>query len=258
MEEDFNNKISDVNYIKEKEQQFKRIMLMYNSALKEIETKVSIISDEFQMLYKYNPIEHIKTRIKSPESIIKKLKKKGYPVTYNSLLTNLNDVAGIRIVCSFIPDIYKIVEMFDASKEINIIEKKDYIKNPKESGYSSYHLIASVPVSFASGIVDVKVEIQIRTIAMDFWASLEHKIKYKYPEELPKNISKELKNSARMVTKLDKKMSKLGRNLIDEFEHYMATNKTLQIDEIKMLDSPKTEYLINVEEVIEQKGALNE
>lgn len=93
---------------------------------------------------------------------------------------------------------------------------------------------------------------------MDFWASLEHKIKYKYPEELPKNISKELKDSARMVTKLDKKMSKLGRNLIDEFEHDMATNKTLQIDEIKMLDSPKTEYLINVEEVIEQKGALNE
>jgi putative GTP pyrophosphokinase len=249
MGEIIDNEIADVNYIKEKEQQFKKIMLLYNSALKEIETKVSIISDEFQMLYRYNPIEHIKTRIKSPESIIKKLKKKGYPVTYNSLLTNLNDVAGIRIVCSFIPDIYKMVEMFDSSKDINIIEKKDYIKNPKESGYSSYHLIASVPVSFASGVVDVKVEIQIRTIAMDFWASLEHKIKYKYPNELPKNISKELKDTARMVTKLDKKMSKLGKNLIDEFEQDMANKKAIQIEETKLLDSPKAEYFIDSEDI---------
>jgi putative GTP pyrophosphokinase len=245
MEENFNNEISNVNYIKEKEQQFKRIMLMYNSALKEIETKISIISDEFQMLYKYNPIEHIKTRIKSPESIVKKLRKKGYPVTYNSLLTNINDVAGIRIVCSFIPDIYKIVDMLESSKDINVIEKKDYIKNPKESGYSSYHLIATVPVSFASGVANVKVEIQIRTIAMDFWASLEHKIKYKYPNKVPKNISKELKESAKMVTRLDKKMSNLGRNLIDEFEHDMVVNKSIQIEETKMLDSPKTDYLIN-------------
>ncbi len=230
------NKIYDVNFIKEKEQQFKKIMLMYNSALKEIETKVSIISDEFQMLYKYNPIEHIKTRIKTPESIIKKLKRKGYPVTYNSMLVNLNDIAGIRIVCSFIPDIYKIVEMFDLSKEINIIEKKDYIKNPKESGYSSYHLIVSVPVSFASGTADVKVEIQIRTIAMDFWASLEHKIKYKYPDELPKSISKELKDAAKMIRKLDERMSKLGSNLIDELEHDMDVNKSSQTKEVKLLN----------------------
>jgi putative GTP pyrophosphokinase len=238
MEENINNKISNINYIKEKEQQFKKIMLMYNSALKEIETKISIISDEFQMLYKYNPIEHIKTRIKSPESIVKKLKKKGYPVTYNSLIRNLNDVAGIRIVCSFIPDIYKMVEMFDSSKDINIIKKKDYIKNPKESGYSSYHLIASVPVSFASGIVDVNVEIQIRTIAMDFWASLEHKIRYKYPDEVPKNISKELKSTAKLVNNLDRKMSNLGKNLIDEFERDMIVYKSKQVEEINLLESP--------------------
>lgn len=244
MEENINDKILNTNFIKEKEQQFKKIMLMYNSALKEIETKISIISDEFQMMYKYNPIEHIKTRIKSPESIIKKLKKKGYPVTYNSLIKNLNDVAGIRIICSFIPDIYKMVEMFDSSKDINIIEKKDYIKNPKESGYSSYHLIASVPVSFARGIVDVKVEIQIRTIAMDFWASLEHKIKYKYTEALPKSISKELKDTAKMVNKLDRKMSKLGRNLIEEFEHDMIINKTIQIEETRMLNSSQEEYIV--------------
>ena len=227
--------MSDVNYIKEKEYTFKKLMLMYNSALKEIETKVQIISDEFQMLYSYNPIEHIKTRIKSPESIVRKLKKRGYPITYNSLITNLNDVAGIRIICSFIPDIYKMVEMFDRSTDINIIEKKDYIKNPKESGYSSYHLIVSVPVSFASGIVDVKVEIQIRTIAMDFWASLEHKIKYKYSEELPKNVQKELKECSKMANKLDRKMSKLGGNLIEEFEQDMAYNKKNK--EVRILSS---------------------
>ena len=217
--------INDLNYIKERGNEFKKIMLMYNCALKEIETKIQIISDEFQMLYSYNPIEHIKTRIKSPESIIKKLKRKEYPITYNSLVNNINDVAGIRIICSFIPDIYKMVEMFDKSTDINIIKKKDYIKNPKESGYSSYHLIATVPVSFANGIVDVKVEIQIRTIAMDFWSSLEHQMKYKKNIENQDIIVKELKRCADEANKLDRKMSKLGGNLIEEFEQDMANNK---------------------------------
>ena len=124
--------ISNLNYIKEGKNEFKKIMLMYNSALKEIETKVQIISDEFQMLYSYNPIEHIKTRIKSPESIVKKLKRKGYPVTYNSLVNNLNDIAGIRIICSFIPDIYKMVEMFDKSTDIRIIEERLYKKTKRK------------------------------------------------------------------------------------------------------------------------------
>lgn len=224
--------LREINYIKEKGQEFQKLMLMYNSALKEIETKIQIISDEFKMLYSYNPIEHIKTRIKSPESIVKKLKRKGYSITYNSLVQNLNDIAGVRIICSFIPDIYKMVEMFEKSTDINIIEKRDYIKNPKESGYSSYHLIVSVPVSFSSGIMDVKAEIQIRTIAMDFWASLEHKIKYKYAEELPKNIQNELKECSKMANKLDRKMSKLGGNLIEEFEQDMAYNKRIKRSKI--------------------------
>ena len=224
--------LREINYIKEKGQEFQKLMLMYNSALKEIETKIQIISDEFKMLYSYNPIEHTKTRIKSPESIVKKLKRKGYSITYNSLVQNLNDIAGVRIICSFIPDIYKMVEMFEKSTDINIIEKRDYIKNPKESGYSSYHLIVSVPVSFSSGIMDVKAEIQIRTIAMDFWASLEHKIKYKYAEELPKNIQNELKECSKMANKLDRKMSKLGGNLIEEFEQDMAYNKRIRRSKI--------------------------
>lgn len=237
---DSDNKLLNINEIKDQELQFKKIMLMYRSALKEIETKVNIISDEFQMLYSYNPIEHIKTRIKSPESIVKKLKKKGYNVTYSNLIENLNDVAGIRIVCSFIPDIYKIVEMFDNLSDITIVEKKDYIKNPKESGYSSYHLIALVPVSFSSGTIDVKVEIQIRTIAMDFWASLEHKIKYKYSESLPVGILAELKECSQMVNILDNKMSRLGNNLMQEFNKDLESGKNIESKQ-----SENTNMIIN-------------
>lgn len=203
--------------------EFKKIMLMYKSALKEIETKVNILSDEFQTLYKYNPIEHIKTRLKSPESIIKKMERKNLGITYNNMVNYINDVAGIRIICSFLPDIYRIVEMFEKSEDLKIVEKKDYIKTPKQSGYSSFHLIVLVPVSFSNGTVDVKVEIQIRTIAMDFWASLEHKIKYKYENEVPKNISKELVSCARMIHQLDKKMSRLGEATMNELTKSMET-----------------------------------
>lgn len=219
----------NLDEIKDGAMQLKKITLMYESALKEMETKINIISQEFELLYKYNPIEHIKTRIKSPESIVKKLKKKGLDVTYKNLLSGINDVAGIRIICSFIPDIYRMVEMFEQTPDIKIIRKKDYIKNPKPSGYSSYHLIALVPVSFSKGITYVKVEIQIRTIAMDFWASLEHKIKYKYDENLPKNISKELIECSKIVNKLDKKMSSLGNTLIEEFDLEQTTKNKKQL-----------------------------
>lgn len=218
-----NNSLININEIKEGALQLRKILLMYESALKEMETKINIISQEFELLYKYNPIEHIKTRIKTPESIVKKLRKKGLEVTYKNLINEINDVAGIRIICSFIPDIYRMVEMFEQTPDVKIIRKKDYIKNPKPSGYSSYHLIVLVPVSFSKGMTNVKVEIQIRTIAMDFWASLEHKIKYKYDERLPKNISKELIDCSRIVNKLDKKMSSLGNKLIEEFD--MEQNK---------------------------------
>lgn len=203
--------------------EFKKIMLMYKSALKEIETKVNILSDEFQTLYKYNPIEHIKTRVKSPESIIKKMERKNLGITYNNMVNYINDVAGIRIICSFLPDIYRIVEMFEKSEDLKIVEKKDYIKTPKPSGYSSFHLIVLVPVSFSNGTVDVKVEIQIRTIAMDFWASLEHKIKYKYENGVPKKISKELISCAQMINQLDKKMSRLGEAAMNELAESMET-----------------------------------
>lgn len=189
---------------------------MYGAALKQLETKIDIINNEFKTLHKYNPIEHVSSRIKSKESIYKKLKKKGLEPTYENLVKTINDIAGIRIICSFIPDIFKIVEMFENMNDITVIKKKDYVTTPKPSGYSSYHLIISVPVSLSVGTINVKVEIQIRTMAMDFWASLEHKINYKYDKQIPKGIKKELKECAKITQKLDKRMSHLGRNLMEE------------------------------------------
>lgn len=189
---------------------------MYGAALKQLETKIDIINNEYKALHKYNPIEHVSSRIKSKESINKKLNKKGLDLTYENMVKTINDIAGIRIVCSFIPDIFKIVEMFENMNDITVIKKKDYVTTPKPSGYSSYHLIISVPVSLSVGTINVKVEIQIRTMAMDFWASLEHKINYKYDKQIPKGIKKELKECAKMTQKLDKRMSHLGRNLMEE------------------------------------------
>ena len=242
-----NSIVINLDDIKNGTAEFKKIMLMYNSALKEIETKVNILSDEFQTLYKYNPIEHIKTRIKTPESIIKKMERKGMGVTYNNMVNYINDVAGIRIICSFLPDIYRIVEMFERSEDLKIIEKKDYIKTPKASGYSSFHLIVLVPVTFSNGTVDVKVEIQIRTIAMDFWASLEHKIKYKYENGVPKNISKELISCARMINKLDTKMSKLGEETMKQLTESMEKNEPEQINQIKLIEKLEKVLLMNSE-----------
>lgn len=192
---------------------------MYGAALKQIEGKIDTINEEFKILHKYNPIEHVSSRIKSKDSINKKLVKKGLEPNFENLIKTINDVAGLRIICSFIPDIYTIVDMIENMQDITVLKKKDYVSKPKESGYSSYHLIVSVPVSLSVGTINVKVEIQIRTMAMDFWASLEHKINYKYEKNIPKSIKKELKECAKMTQKLDKRMSSLGKNLMaDEKE----------------------------------------
>ena len=196
--------------------EYKRLTLMYTAALTQLEAKMETINEEFKTLHKYNPIEHISSRIKSKENIYKKLNKKGLAPTYENLVKTINDVAGLRIICSFIPDIYKIVEMLENMQDINVLKKKDYVTTPKESGYSSYHLIVSVPVSLSVGTIDVKVEIQIRTMAMDFWASLEHKINYKYDKNVPKSVKKELRDCAKMTQKLDKRMSNLGKSLMED------------------------------------------
>ena len=182
------------------------VTLVYNSALKEIGTKLEILNDEFQQVHRYNPIEHIKSRMKTSESIVKKLKKKGYESTIENMVEHVNDIAGIRVIGSFTSDIYRVAEMIGNQNDIKVLSIKDYIKNPKESGYKSYHMLVTVPIFLSDKMVNAKVEIQIRTVAMDFWASLEHKIHYKFEGNAPEHIKNELKECARMVSDLDARM----------------------------------------------------
>ena len=189
---------------------WKEVMLIYSSALKQISTKLEILNDEFQHVHRYNPIEHIKSRVKTPESIVKKLKKHGYESTIQNMVEYVNDIAGIRVICSFTSDIYQIAEMIRNQSDIKVISIKDYIVNPKKSGYKSYHMLVTIPVYLSDRIVDTKVEIQIRTVAMDFWASLEHKINYKFEGNAPDHIRNELVECARMVAELDERMLSLN------------------------------------------------
>jgi len=190
------------------------VILVYNAALKQVQTKMEILNDEFQHVHQYNPIEHIKARIKTPESIVKKLKRAGKESTIQNMIEYVNDIAGIRIICSFSSDIYRIAAMIKEQKDINILLIKDYITYPKASGYRSYHMIVSVPVYLSDRIVDTKVEIQIRTVAQDFWASLEHKIHYKFEGEAPEHIRSELVECARMVSDLDARMLALNDEIL--------------------------------------------
>lgn len=194
---------------------WKEAMLDYNSALKQIETKLSILNDEFQHIHRYNPIEHIKARIKTPESIVKKLKRYGLEFTLDNMEQAVNDIAGVRITCSFTSDIFRLADMIRDQKDIKVISTKDYITSPKPSGYRSYHMIITVPVYFSDRIKDVKVEIQIRTVAMDFWASLEHKINYKFEGNAPQHIKEELIECSEMIANLDAKMLSLNEEILE-------------------------------------------
>lgn len=186
------------------------LMFLYNAALKEVGTKIDILNEEFQHIHRYNTIEHVKSRIKTPESIVKKLRKNGYDSNIENMVKYVNDIAGIRIICSFTSDIYRIADMIAKQTDLKILSLKDYIKNPKESGYQSYHMIVTVPIFLSDGVVETKVEIQIRTIAQDFWASLEHKIYYKFEGNAPDYISSELQECAKIASQLDRRMLSLN------------------------------------------------
>ena len=194
-------------------EEWKRMQLIYNAALKEIGTKLEILNNEFQMAHRYNPIEHISSRIKSPESIAKKLRHQGRALTVENIVRYINDVAGIRIICSFTSDIYRLAELIANQADIKVLKIKDYIENPKANGYTSYHMIVSVPIFLSDMTIDTKVEIQIRTIAMDFWASLEHKMYYKFEGNAPENIRRELKECAELVGFLDRKMLAINEEI---------------------------------------------
>ncbi len=190
--------------------QWRSVMFLYDSALKKMNTKIEILNNEFVNRYDYNPIEHIKSRVKTADSIVKKLKKDGHEVTIENMIEHLSDIAGIRIICSFTSDIYQIAGMISNQRDVTVLHVKDYIKFPKPNGYKSYHMVVTVPIYLSDGPVETKVEIQIRSVAMDFWASLEHKIAYKFEGNAPENLLQELKACADMVDVLDAKMFSLN------------------------------------------------
>lgn len=199
--------------IKELKKELIRFMMAYKFALDEVNTKIDILKQEFEFIHDYSPIEHVSSRLKTPESILKKVQKKGYGLSLPSIKENVRDIAGIRINCSFISDIYEIKNMLEKQKDIKVIECKDYIKNPKPNGYRSLHLIIEIPIFMSDREEQIYVEIQIRTIAMDFWASLEHKIYYKYNKEIPKSMKDELKEAAESAALLDIKMEKIHKEM---------------------------------------------
>ena len=205
---------------------WKTVIFLYNAALKEVGTKLEILNDEFQHVHKYNPIEHIKTRVKTPESIVKKLKRYGYETSIENMVKYINDIAGVRLICSFTSDIYRLAEMIGNQSDLKVLTIKYYIKKPKESGYKSYHMLVSVPIFLSDSVVDTKVEIQIRTIAMDFWASLEHKIYYKIEGMAPEYISRDLRECAQMVSELDDKMLSLNEAIQACLEQQEGVQKT--------------------------------
>jgi len=193
---------------------WEEIMLVYTSALKQMSTKLAILNDEFQHIHRYNPIEHIKSRMKTSESIVKKLRRGGYESTIENMVRYVSDIAGVRVICSFTSDIYRIAAMISDQTDIKVVSVKNYITTPKPSGYRSYHMVVTVPVYLSDRIVDTKVEIQIRTVAMDFWASLEHKIQYKFEGDAPDHINAELLECAGMVNALDSKMLELNEEIL--------------------------------------------
>ena len=207
-------KAESEEYIGEGIDSWNSVILTYNAALKQMETKIEILNDEFLHVHQYNPIEYVKSRIKTPESIVKKLKRYGYETSIQNMVKYCNDIAGVRVVCSFTSDIYRLAEIIGRQNDITVISIKDYMKNPKPSGYKSYHMIVSIPVFLSDRQVDVKVEIQIRTIAMDFWASLEHKIYYKFEGNAPEYISRDLRECSEIVSNLDAKMLHLNEAIM--------------------------------------------
>ena len=199
--------------VEEKIEEMNATLLIYRSAIKEVKTKLDILDDELKIRRKRNPIEYMKSRVKTPGSIMDKLQRKGLDMSVDSAKKNLNDIAGIRVICSFVGDIYDIAEMLKRQDDIKLIEEKDYIKNPKSNGYRSLHLVVEVPIFFSDHVEPVRVEVQIRTIAMDFWASLEHKLYYKTLGESPVHITNDLKECADVIASTDMRMQDIQREV---------------------------------------------
>ncbi|WP_067446744.1 GTP pyrophosphokinase [Nocardia alba] len=202
--------IDDLRILRE---QFVDFMLGYKFAIDEVTTKINILREDFNNTHEYNPIEHVGSRLKSPESVLEKVRRKNYAMNLAAIRENVLDIAGVRVVCSFISDIGTIRDMLAGQEDITVLEERDYITHRKPNGYQSMHLIVSIPVFRSDRTELIPVEIQIRTIAMDFWASLEHKIYYKYRGEVPPNLRTDLAQAAEVATQLDEQMEALHRQV---------------------------------------------
>ena len=193
--------------------QFQQVMMMYTCAIREVKTKLEVLNDELSVRNQRNPIEMIKSRVKKPMSIVEKLQRRGLPISLESMVDHLDDVAGIRVICSFVDDIYEVADMLVRQDDITVVAIKDYIKNPKTNGYRSYHMIVEIPVFFSDCKKPMRVEVQIRTIAMDFWASLDHQLKYKKEVVNEKEISEELRQCAEVIAQTDQKMYEIRQQI---------------------------------------------
>ena len=187
----------------------------YQSALREVRTKLEILDDEFQMRHSRNPIHHMESRIKSPQSIAQKLRRKGLPLTPDAAMKNLHDIAGIRVVCAYLNDAYIIARLLTQQDDIRLLQTRDYIANPKPNGYRSLHLIVEVPVFLSEGKIPLPVEVQIRTIAMDFWASLEHQLRYKETASIPEELNRQLYEAAEKIAMLDGDMQHIHDQMME-------------------------------------------
>jgi putative GTP pyrophosphokinase len=202
--------------------EFSRFMLSYKFGMDEITTKVRILQEEFRHVHAYNPIEHVSSRLKTPESVLDKVQRKGCEPTFERIREEITDIAGVRITCAFVSDAYRVFDLLTGQQDVDVITVKDYIQRPKPNGYRSLHAIVEVPVFLSDGPVPVRVEVQFRTIAMDFWASLEHKIYYKYDKHVPSELLADLAEAATAAAKLDEDMERLHREIHGD-ERHLAT-----------------------------------
>ena len=205
---------------------FREMMMMYMCAIREVKTKLEVLNYDLAIKNQRNPIQMIKSRVKKPASIVEKLKRRGHPVSVNSIVEHLDDVAGVRVICSFVDDIYTIAEMLARQDDVNVLMVKDYIRSPKVNGYRSYHMIIEIPVFFSDRKQKIRVEVQIRTIAMDFWASLDHQMKYKKNLDDSGEISEELKECAEVIAQTDMRMLNIRRKI----EEKECPDKLLRFD----------------------------
>lgn len=191
-------------------------MFFYEAAISQIESRLNIIKREYQILHDRNPIENVKSRIKKTDSLLRKMEKKGLPMTISAMTNNIYDIAGIRIICPFVSDVYDMAKTILRQQDIEMLEIKDYIREPKENGYRSLHLIVSVSVQLADGIKNVPVEIQIRTIAMNFWASTEHQLRYKKDRVFTEEMQQQMKRCADIMADADKNMQQIAGAFYNE------------------------------------------